>query len=122
MCKIYNDTVHNTFHAGGLYAFQSNGWSEILERLVGSVVLENPKEPVFQVPGDHVTADTSVLQPCTDMASINSCQLDKHLQFQSEGHMYFYKGVQVGCSVTKQHQAKNSCIVMVLALHSAISD
>ncbi|CAE7220712.1 unnamed protein product [Symbiodinium sp. CCMP2592] len=61
---------------------------------------KNAKTPIFQVPDDHDTASTAVLRPCTELASHNSCDLDTHLQFEAEGHTYFYKGVKVGCSVT----------------------
>ena len=74
-----------------------------MERITGSVLLEPPKEPVFRVPSDHGTASTATLRPCTELASINSCDLDKHLKFQSDGHVYIYKDAKVGCIAAKQH-------------------
>ena len=74
-----------------------------MERIIGSVLLEPPKEPVFRVPNDHSTASTATLRPRTELACINSCDLDKHLKFQSDGHVYFFKDAKVGCSAAKQH-------------------
>ena len=62
-----------------------------MERIVGSVLQENPKKLILQVPGDHGMASAAVLQPCTELAAINSRNLDTRLQFQPDGHTYFHK-------------------------------
>ena len=46
------------------------------------------------------------LHPCTELARINSCDLDSKLRFQAEDHVYFYDGKRVGCSVACLHLQK----------------
>lgn len=67
---------------------------------------EEPKQPAFAVPSDHASASTSSLHPCTELARINSCDLDSKLRFQAEDHVYFYDGKRVGCSVACLHLQK----------------
>ena len=47
-----------------------------------------------------------VSPPCTELARINSCDLDSKLRFQAEDHVYFYDGKRVGCSVACLHLQK----------------
>ena len=62
-------------------------------RISSEQCCEEPRTPIFLVPADHARACTSALHPCTELALINSSELDSRLRFQSGDHICFYDGV-----------------------------